>query len=40
MKDKVGLYGHEPSVGISNFSIELFREGGFDVHYVVIIFVV
>ena len=38
MKGKIGLYGHEPSVGISSFSIELFRKGRFDVYHIVIVF--
>ena len=27
MQGKIGLHGHEPSVGISSLSTELFREG-------------
>ena len=37
---KVSLHGHEPSVGISSFSTELFREDGFDVHHVVVVFII
>ena len=37
MKDKTGLQGHEPSVGISNLFIKFFREGGFDIHDVFIV---
>ena len=35
MEGEVGLHGHEPSVGISSFSAEFFREGCFDFHVVV-----
>ena len=35
MKGKVGLHGPEPSIGISSFSVELFRKGGFDFHVVI-----
>ena len=35
MQDEIGLHGHEPSVGISGFSAELFREGCFNFHVVV-----
>ena len=40
MKDKIGLHGHEPSIGIFSFSTELFKECGFDVHHVIIMFIV
>ena len=40
MKGKVGLHGHEPSVGISSFSTEFFRKGSFDVHHIVIVFII
>ena len=35
IQSKVDLYGHEPSVGISSLSAELFREGCFDFHVVI-----
>ena len=35
IKDKVGLHGHEPSVGTSGFSAELFKEGGFNFHVII-----
>ena len=37
MKGTIGLHGLEPSVGISSFSTELYREGSFDFHYVFVI---
>ena len=37
MKDKIGLQGHEPSVGISNLFIKFFREGSFDIYDVFMI---
>ena len=37
MKGKVGLHGHEPSVGISSFSTEFFMEGSFNVYHILII---
>ena len=37
MKDKVGLCGHEPSIGIFSFFTEFFRKGSFDVYYVIIL---
>ena len=31
MKGKIDLHGHEPSIDISSFSTELFKESCFDV---------
>ena len=36
MQGKVGLHGHEPSVGISSLSTELFMEGYFNFHVIII----
>ena len=35
MEGEIGLHGHEPSVGISGFSTELFREGCFNFHVII-----
>ena len=35
MEGEIGLHAHEPSVGISGFSTELFREGYFNFHIII-----
>ena len=35
VEGKIGLHGHEPSVGISSFSAEFFKEGCFNFHVVI-----
>ena len=34
VEGKIGLYGHEPSIGISSFSTEFFKEGCLNFHVI------